>query len=629
MTTDDQQQETNQDVFDEYVRRVLVGPPHVLGNTGVAYIEGPIERVLAEIENGEAGTEAALNLMAIAHVKFMFDRVFTPFPDEPGWTERMEALHPRIEEAIGLCPILLTDFEPEWRKNLREWEQEQTAKNPTETERFQETQKPYKPLDAIEWVCLAAEGYSPSPDWLESMRSTGISSGEPVLMTSLFRPNALFLLYDFLLSEVTLSGADIENNRYQQALATFSEQWSEVEDWESLSTWHRHFLMQLIAGTLASPSELPWDEWVRALDLCAGLMEINGFLDRFYFETGDAEPRDFDTSPELPIDSKEHWAWEFGRIAALWPIVDKAPLEEDWLEAVWDWPNGLFALSLIAPQVDAAKGNSEYLWLGILSSWGNHERDDFGRTWPDEYGNRLTDLSLHWLSQLGYLDGTKKIGNLQETERSTVSGLVPVEPSNPPGMAHEEANALLVGRYKALGEANIRATEMAEQQRIIDAAISVQEILGETWERLPEDARDPLIRAEIKFQRRHIVEPTELSQDLQKAVEIVLEDWLRAPSSRGDWPGDSIPEWARVMIAMTGPKNKRGRLDGILRKQFDATYAKELGEALDVVRRFTVRDRHSRQPPPRPYVVREYVLGTDTRKNIFELILRFAKRMRD
>ena len=628
MTTDDEpRQETNQDVFDDYVRHVLKDPASGVGNTGAAYIEGSIERIIAEIEYGEAGPETALNLIAIAHVKFMFDRVYTRYPDEPGWADRLAELHSRIEEALNLCPILLADFEPLWLTRLREWELERIASDPAENEPKQGILWSYPPLNAIEWVHLASEGYSPSVDWLASILAGQSLPDDFVGPTSLFRPDSKTIDTDYQLSEaIRDAGVDVAN-REQYALMALCKSWAETDNWTPSSKWHRHFLTQLIDGTLASPSEMTWDDWARALDICAWLMEDASFVDRDIHELTDEEHGHFGTSLNLPTDSKEHWAWEFGRIAALWPSVDKEMLNDLWSDLFVGWPNGLAALSVIAPHVDAAshKAESEYLWLGIGSAWGNHKEDNFGRAWPADSGNHITDLSLHWLSQLGYMDGTKKLGNRQEKKiGGPASGLVHYEPLGEP-VLQDNSPAILEKFAQSLSE----QIDLVDEQKEIQVRQLIYSRLGDIIEQLPEDAVDNLVKSEIAISKRVANRPERISIGYQEAVEIALEVWLPNSGGQRDWPGNSVPEWSRAIDGMSGSKEKRHRLDAELRRRFDASRAKKLGEALDVVRQLTKRERHARQGPPRPKVVREYVLGTDTRPSIFELILRFAKRIRN
>ncbi len=53
--------------------------------------------------------ETALNMIATAHVAYMFTDVFSPY-DEPEWTERLKQLRPRIERVLRTCPDLLEDY---------------------------------------------------------------------------------------------------------------------------------------------------------------------------------------------------------------------------------------------------------------------------------------------------------------------------------------------------------------------------------------------------------------------------------------------------------------------------------------------------------------------------------------
>ena len=622
MTTNEPHQETNQDVFDDYVKYMLVG-------TGVECIDEPMEHIIETIEHGDAGPETALNLIAIAHVKFMFDRVYTPYSEEPGWSDRMAELHPQIDAALELCPILLSDFEPQWLKILREWKLERIDNNPAENEPKQDILWSYPPLNAIEWVYLASEGYSPAFDWVTSILADRSLPEGFVGPISLFRPDRKTIDTDYKLAQAIRDAGDDVANWEHHALRVFCERWSEVDNWEPSGKWHRLFLTQLIHGTLASPSEMTWDEWAHALDFCAWLMETAGFLGRDIHELADEEHGHFGTSLRLPTDSKEHWAWEFGRIASLWPSVDKEMLNDLWSELFVGWPNGLAALSLIAPNVDAANDDAEYLWLGVLSVWDNHKRDNFGRAWPADSGNHLTDLSLHWLSQLGYLDGSKELGKGSTNEEAGRSDIAPSPPTFQPISSEENANALPSELVEQLAQSLNDGRDYADAQRETTARQEIFARLGDIVDQLPDDAIDNIVRSEIAMSKRVADRPERVSLGYQQAVEIALEDWLPNSGTHSDWPGNDIGEWSRVVEGMTRDTEKKHRLDNELRRRFDASKAKQLGEALEVVRKLPVRDRHARQGPPRPQVVREYVLGTGSRPSIFEVILRFAKRLRD
>lgn len=76
-------------------------------------------------------------------------------------------------------------------------------------------------------------------------------------------------------------------------------------------------------------------------------------------------------------------------------------------------------------------------------------------------------------------------------------------------------------------------------------------------------------------------------------------------------------------------KERRHRLDPVIRHRFDAKHAAPLAERLDDLRRLRIRDAHRDDRPSRPHQTRKIVLGDEHTASIFELILRFAKRIRE
>ena len=620
MTTDDHQNETNQAIFDDYVR-------HMLKGAGVEYIDEPIEHIIETIEHGDAGPETALHLIAIAHVKFMFDRVYVPYPDEISWAGKMERLQPRLQDALALCPILLSNYQPQWLEDIRKVVREETKDHPERPSHHEFFLKPHRPLDAIEWAQLTQEGYAVDVDYVSRLRS-GEAMPDDFFLTSLFPPKREVIDKDRQIAQSITSSEDDTQSKDQRAWMAFCKIWSEADEWDPSSKWHRYFVSQLINNVLVSPSDTIWEDWACALDLCAWFIETSKFLDRESHELTDQETGDFGTSLNLPIHSAEHWAWEFGRVAALWPMLNQEMISNLWVDLFWGWPNGLAALSLIAPHLDASSATGEYLWLGLLSTWGNHKRDHFGRAWDGEPSNHITDLSLHWLSQLGYLDGTKKLGDIQQTEVVVTRGSVPSESYELPTLLDEENSALLLGSHLELGKMIVTAQQEAERAGQKQAIENLGDRLGDIWEKLTEDARDYLLEGEQAMAQYPGRRANRIALSYTSAVEIVLQEWLAAPKGRKDWPGDRIGEWADVLRKMSEQKGKRHPLDDVVRRRFDAGEARPLAEALDAIR-VRKRDAHGNQGPPRPQLVREYVLGTDTRPSIFKLILRFAKRIRE
>lgn len=227
--------------------------------------------------------------------------------------------------------------------------------------------------------------------------------------------------------------------------------------------------------------------------------------------------------------------------------------------------------------------------------------------------------------RLGYLDGTRKLNQGLADGAVTETQLTPAFSSELSALIGDSASSLEPTAIEQLAELLLESSADREAQREIDARQEIYARLGDIVGEIPTDAIDSLVKSEVAMSKQASQRPEKTSIGYQEAVEIVLEEWLRNSYGRPNWPGNTIAEWARAVSGMTRPKEKRHILDGELRKQFEPGAAKELGEALDVLRRLSLRERHARQGPPRPNDVRKVVLGDGNNPSIFELILRFAR----
>ncbi len=618
MTTDDRTPETNQDVFDDYVR-------HVLKSTGIEYINQSseyIKETIETIKDGDAGPETAIHMIAIAHAKFMFDRVHLPYPDEPDWTEKMEALHSLIADALNRCPDLLSDYEPKWLKDIRKILYRKTQENPgilndpdngPHYKRFLDSNSP---LHAVEWVQLHMEGYNVSVDYV-SRAIVGESMPEGFFVTNLFQPGTSGIGPDWQVTQQGGSYKSDTQSTYQRTLAAFCNHWVMFDAWNPLSNWHRHFVTALIRGAIAAPAELNWDDWTNMLDMCAWLIEESDFLEDDALEE-EATSENTSTHLHLPIGSKEHWAWEFGRIAALWETLDKNTLESEWVDLFSGWPNGVTALSFIAPHLDADSGDGEYLRLGVLATLGSQKTNDLFGVGPAAFSNRITDLPLYWLSQLGYLDGTRALRRSRQNEATAVTELVPDDSHELPIPQEAGSNALLIGSPAQIGATLLELAEIANVRREENARNFLSERLGDVVVYLSEDTLEYLLLAGVAFPRRD-TRPAQIVLFYSNAVEAFIAQHLKAPKRFNPNERNRIGKWIEYINRSIARSNAP---DG----RFNWEVAVELAQSLGTVNRQRRPGAHYAPITALPHQVQDVVLGTESTPSIFELILRFAKK---
>ena len=582
-TTEEDRTRTNKGVFDEFVE-------HILTRSGISVIGEPIEHLLETIESGEAMAETALNMIATAHVAYMFTDVFSPY-DEPEWTERLKQLRPRIERALRACPDLLEDYLVDDDKDNA------------------------PPL-----------GSYFSDGW-EVYREYDISSPGKEASRGLLQYGFIFdLLFQSQRDNFRAEGSE-DANTYLGFLARFRK----MLGWTTL-TWHRHLTSAAIRELLDSPRTLKFFEWCAIVDMCAALMASAKEKEDDWHD--DTYPN---SDPDISVTSPQHWAWEFGQVAATWPLIKLSEDEMDYgvvIDAFIGWPSGFIAKALayeaqlLARPVEPID-REDIGWAEIYTglTYGGSNAADHGAMprYPHEFQSGHQN---YWLMRLGLLNGFSKLE--REWRGQWAENRPPEQPSvadsaTPPAATETANNMLMVGPSSELGQAVIRAMEEVQRQRAEQNKSELVESLGELWEQLPQDAREYLTAAQQALSNGP-ANSIGASIGFATAVEVALEDFLQPPRGQRDWPGPNIGEWCDVLRKMRETdKAKRHRFDEVVRRQFDAEYASALAAALDVLRDRRVRDAHHDTKPPRPQQVRDTVLGKAGGPSIFELILRFAR----
>ena len=567
MTIDLHKTDSNQHIFDSFVRTVL-------DSYRIPLIDQPIEGLIESIEHGEGSVDTALNLIVVAHVTHLFLEVSAP-NEEPEWADTLRGLTPRIESALALCRDLLVKNLPYAQKRAKgdigvydnDWHVVVPA------EYGMDSWEEFK--DSPFLVHTQPQIYSFSQDTLLSLLRRG-ESANPIDLVNFVK--IIFSPHQFV-----------------------------------QTAWHRFVVRDVIRAFMEKPQQLNWEAWCTMVDLCAKLLQSAELLGADMVDLED-EHGIFTSELRLPLTSAEHWAWEFGRVAAMWPVVDKSIFEDNFGAEYFDgWDNGLSALSLISAAQEPGDLLVDRCWLGAFATWRSVPESEPGliRVGEPTYpAFQLASDHLFWLMRLGYLDGVKRIG---QRELQTQS----VDPTN--------SDVLLLGSPEQTGRALLDIQAKAEQERENQIKNELVERLGKVWDELPADSQYHLISAEVNLSNYRA---PDASLDYAIAVEVALSEWLKPSKSTRDWPDDDIGKWASCISKMTGPKSSRHSLDPILRQWFDPRVASELGEALNIFRNARLTRAHGKRRPPYAKKAQETALGTEQRKGVFELILRFAKRWR-
>ena len=531
-------------------------------------IDQPIQGLLESIEHGEASVDTALNLIVVAHVAHLFLEVCVPY-EEPKWVIDLRSVTPRIEKALTLCRDLLANNSPAKEQG------DLISNNP--------------------WNIVVPLEYGMAP-WEEFDYSPFLAPTQPQFYS--FPQDSLLSLLKRGEPTRPIDVASFVN--VIPSPGQFGQ-----------TAWHRFVVRDVIRAFMERPEQLCWEGWCSMVDLCAELLQSAELVGADIADLGD-EHGIFKSDICFPPTSAEHWAWEFGRVAAMWPLVRKTVFEDDFGTEHFDgWDNGLSALSLISAAQEPGDALIDRCWLGAFATWRSAPEPEpslirIGE--PTYPAYQLANDHLSWLMRLGYLDGVKRIGQREP----------PTPPANP-----SASDVLLLGSAEQIGLAMLDFQEKAAQEVKDRIKNELAESLGKMWDKLPEDSQDHLIDAEIHLQNR---EPHDASLDYAIAVETALSGWLKPARYIPDWPNDDIGEWANCLRKMTGPKQSRHRLDSVFRQQFDPRVASELAEALNTFRGARLPRAHGKPRPPYAKKVRETALGKGQRKGVFELILRFAKQ---
>ena len=413
MAIDFHKAENNQQIFDSCVRSVL-------DHCEVPQIDQPIEGLLESIEHGEGSVDTALNLVVAAHVAHLFLEVHLPI-EEPEWTDALRRLKPGIEDGLELCRELLIKSLPN------------SAGIGDKTDRA--------------WFAVIPQEYGMQP-WME-LKDSGL------LKCDMF---GICFIRDGFLFQLKQQ-EPVKRIELSTLAREFGDSGSRMDSFVKRSTvWHRFVVADAIHAFLEEPKGLEWEEWCALVDLCSELMQGA--------EPATESPMDDVWTPTSQIrlspKSAEYWAWEFGRVAAMWPLVDKTTFDSHESDYFYNWSNGLAALSL---QLGASGSDDDLFdrcWTGAAVASGLNSESGRRSAYPDE---QSASDPLFWLMRLGFLHGSRRVESSE-----------PVLPAR--SVAPSDADILLLGNQEQLA-------------RVIREALRGQEPDGE--KRIRDDLAEKLV----------------------------------------------------------------------------------------------------------------------------------------
>ena len=635
MTTDDQRIETNQDIFDDYVR-------HVLKDAGVDYIEESPESILQAVENGEITMELIVRAVAIAQAAFMMTAVYTPY-DEPEWvreTWKLRGAFSRIGESITRHVSTFTeDFVAKAKDDplgLEDFLISHVGHHWTAS----------RTGSMLVTVSSIGEHLAKSPQWQwESTKSPpSIFDLDSAPETDLlFVQDIDFALRraEFLSGEgfgfediYQHKGQRVDLARYEPRLVSIYVEMFPLSAtrWPFRTKWRRRYLASVISKHIDDSDWIPLVayNWAALLEACLWqIRDLPSALSDHNPPSAEDLEGDLKRHPGITPDYSEYWAWEFGRLTATWPDRVYGHDDEGDADFFSQYESYAAAFSILDNGGSSVvQGYNAPTTIGAMVALRNREYVDPHADFRaiDFAPGNVNHLS-HWIAKLGYQYARSTSG-----QGASPSSLAPLVNPSSNVIPSDLDIAPLSSDILILGDINRLARELAPS--ILRAAAMLapeteqrlrQELTETIWGELSEDAKGYLFQAEQALEQA----PNSAVLEYARTVECALEDWLPAPKGQQEWPGARVGEWCDVLKKMSRPEGRRHRLDSVARRHFDARHAQPLALRLIDLTRLRIRNAHPSNEPSRPRQVRKVVLGDADTSSIFELILRFAKRIRD
>ena len=611
MTTDDQQQETNQAIFDEYVK-------FVVGVTEVDYMDESIEHIIETIEHGEASVETAINLIARAHVIFMVLTCPTQLnsvkvtevndlENSPPWIIQLTQLVPKIGPALDKCADLLESIP--------------TAMSEEEDVDIS---------SLIETAILPGLFSAPS---LKKLTGKKLFGDQGALDAFVFAAHAKTS------SQSDSGQTDDAEEARRTVLGRLARLNLDIKPTlRSFPSWYWHRVGHEISECLSLAESLTFSEWCGIVDFVADLMRQSE-MDADYKKDNHREQGGVSN---YPVWSTENWAWQFGRVASLYRLAEPDPEgptdgpPSEWgldIELIENWDNGLAAQSLIAhgPHLGHLQESDQSL-AGLLAV-GNRGRG----TNEEKPGEsvallplmQLPTSRLYWIMRLGYIEGA-------EAMRESTAKAEPLYEAGPPkvstttaGTETGVAETTLQQMIAELGAAMAHELDSIQRQTREQMLVDIAARLGDVWNILPQDIGRHLGRA-----HQALNESSDLAflmadpvLEMALAVEIALRHWLIAPQrERGARRDGSLGNWISWLTNSGLAARNASLEDPAWRDRYDWGFADELTVSLYILRENRNAVAHPPGTSSEPTRVAEIVFGGNGSGSIFELILRFARK---
>ncbi|MDP2948545.1 MAG: hypothetical protein Q8P22_03300 [Chloroflexota bacterium] len=511
---------------------------------GVGVLDLDMDGLLESIEHDEGTVQALLNLVVRTHVAHLLLKVHMPCQDDE-WTQYLRNKGPTLRMALDKC-------------------HEALAALPTVGESAE--------LGIWQRIVPALQGL---PTW-EDVKGAPIGKGFDSLVT-----------IDGLLSEFIRT---LEIRDEKPAIVSRDLSQGLYEFWGtcviegiplsySLTAWHILAARFTIERIFARTDLVDMSVWQGLVDLCDHVfMSVARTAETYPVKRGN-------TKVEVSPLSKEFWAWQFGRVAAVGSLLEESELTDP---KEYGYPYSTTSLYALGLLLGAGKSIAwQGRWTGALATAGQIDGWDPDLDWGKEEMERsvradfvsLADITpkshLFWLMQLGVADGLQHLqAPTQTSQRNSTM---------PPSVVEELAEALA----------------LKEQRNQHHAHDFVKERLGSTWDALPDEAKEHLLAAESSYLGKKL---SDASADFARAVEAALDGWRSRLRVRLQKPYPSLKDWAEC-----------------IEQKLNTPESRDLSSCLRLLGRARLSRVHAGAFPSMLILARKVALGIE-RPSVFELL---------
>ncbi len=612
MATEQPREETNKDIFDDYVRQAA----------GDEYIDKPAEVIFERLENGEESLALCINALAITQAAFMMTVVYAPYK-EPEWKREVRGLRRRFSEVASQ---VLKGIESSIRDTAGQWVDKKAVGSDLEQRRvFQNFMKGvncYRLLTVSpQWLWEFSELPSLSTDQID----------EAFLRESVIAQDIDFALRraDFFQKQDGENGSLYrfygEESAYYEPV--FLALFAEDRGWPATTKWHRRYAASNIQSHVETNRGWLQDfHWGALLDICLWEVRELPSTELPHEPPSNAELRgDIVDLFGLNSDDSEYWAWLFGCLSSSWhDRVESTGADHSYSSYEAYTP----AFALMDGSFEPGDPLGPTL-LGMIATW-KREATEFAFIHSErDLAPAFVSHVSYWIAKLGYRYTRKPQNQDASPSRPTLAPVLSPSSKDVPSDLDIEPSANTPNMndfLKRLDELEEQFYQSSLPGAIEQAEQRLQEQLHSIWNKLPQDIKRHLVRAHVALQDTlSTLDPT---LEMGFAVEIALGEWLVAPSRR-QTPGrrdTRIGNWISYLTGNGAAARAANLEDSAWRGRYDWNSVDELIVSLRILRDNRNPAAHAPGVSPEPIAVAEIVLGDENSPNIFELILRFAKK---